>query len=179
MCLAGLMWRPEWNHMLRIWKQFLFGVAALAGTSLLLGFSLLGPGGAEGNPAKQWQLPAGNDGWDVGYNLPGDIGAPLDPIESLDVRFDAPGSGVEPPGGGEPSESMIVRTDADGIAEVGAWILGTTPGSYELEVVVPGLADLVLTATALTGPPALVTRVSGDGQRGTAGAPLPEPRAVR
>jgi hypothetical protein len=47
----------------------------------LWGFSLLGPGGAEGNAAKLWQLPAQNDSWDIGYNRAGDIGAPVDLLE--------------------------------------------------------------------------------------------------
>lgn len=67
--------------MLRIWKQIVLGVVVLAGAFLTMGFSLLGPGGGEGNPAKQWQLPGGNDGWVVGYNLAGDIGGPMDPVE--------------------------------------------------------------------------------------------------
>jgi len=102
-----------------------------------------------------------------------------DPIESLDVRFTAPGGALEPAGAGPAAETLIVRTDADGVAAVGAWILGTTPGSYELDILVPGLPDLVLTATALTGPPTLVTRVSGDGQRGEANAALPQPLVAR
>ena len=102
-----------------------------------------------------------------------------DPIASLDVGFTAPEGAIEPAGGGDASESVIVRTGADGVAEAGAWILGTTPGTYELEVAVPGLPTLVLTATALTGPPAVVTRVSGDGQRGAANTALPDPLVAR
>jgi hypothetical protein len=102
-----------------------------------------------------------------------------DPIESLDVRFTATGGALDPIGSGTATESLIVRTDAAGVAAVGAWILGTTPGTYELEILVPGLPDLVLTATALTGPPALVARISGDGQRGEANTALPLPLVAR
>jgi len=101
-----------------------------------------------------------------------------DPVASLDVRFSAPGGSVRA-AGGAPGATVIVRTDASGVAALGAWILGTTPGTYELEVIVPGLPDTTLGATALTGPPTLVTRVSGDGQRGGAGAPLPAPLVAR
>ena len=62
--------------MLRNWKKILTGAAVLAATPMLMGFSLLGPGGAEGVAAKLWQLPAANAGWDIGYNRAGDIGAP-------------------------------------------------------------------------------------------------------
>lgn len=63
--------------MLRNWKKLLAGAAALLLACVTTGFSLLGPGGGEGIAAKEWQLPAQNDGWDIGYNLAGDIGAPV------------------------------------------------------------------------------------------------------
>lgn len=62
--------------MLRNWKKILTGAALLAATPWTMGFSLIGPGGAEGVVAKEWQLPAQNDGWDIGYGRGGDIGAP-------------------------------------------------------------------------------------------------------
>jgi hypothetical protein len=62
--------------MLRNWKKILTGAALLAVTPWAMGFSLLGPGGAQGVTAKEWQLPAQNDGWDIGYDRVGDIGAP-------------------------------------------------------------------------------------------------------
>jgi hypothetical protein len=100
-------------------------------------------------------------------------------VASLDVRFTSAGALLEPPSGGAASESVVVRTNAGGIAQVGAWILGTTIGPYDLEVVVPGLPPLSFDATALVGPPSLVTRVSGDGQRGAAGEPLSDPLVAR
>jgi hypothetical protein len=45
-------------------------------------FVLLGPGDAEGNPAKTWQSRGENAGWSIGYDFPGDIGAPVDPLEN-------------------------------------------------------------------------------------------------
>jgi hypothetical protein len=64
--------------MLRNWKKLLAGAALFAALPWLAGFSLYGPGGAEGIAAKSWQLPAANAGWDIGYNIAGlDIGAPV------------------------------------------------------------------------------------------------------
>ena len=62
--------------MLRNWKKILTGAALLAVLPWTMGFSLLAPGGAEGIAAKTWQLPAQNQGWDIGYGRGGDIGAP-------------------------------------------------------------------------------------------------------
>jgi hypothetical protein len=49
---------------------------------------LIGPGDAEGNPAKTWQGRGANAGWNIGYGFPGDIGAPVDPIEAY--RWNVP-----------------------------------------------------------------------------------------
>jgi len=63
--------------MKQFWKQ-LFGAAALAVAPAAWGFSLQGPGGPDGNtPAKDWQLPAANGGWEIGYNNAGRIGSPM------------------------------------------------------------------------------------------------------
>lgn len=67
--------------MLRNWKNLVAGAALLAVVPLAPAFSLLGPGGAEGITAKEWQLPAQNDGWDIGYNQGGDAGAPVSIFE--------------------------------------------------------------------------------------------------
>jgi hypothetical protein len=45
-------------------------------------FVLFGPGAAEGNtPVKDWQTRGANAGWNIGYDFPGDIGAPVFPDE--------------------------------------------------------------------------------------------------
>jgi hypothetical protein len=67
--------------MLSCWKKILCAAAVAAAAPGLMGFSLLGPGGGEGIAEKQWQLPGDNDGWSIGYNLPDDIGAPVQPLE--------------------------------------------------------------------------------------------------
>jgi len=64
--------------MLRNWKIFLATAAVLLSVPWVKGFTPLGPGGGEAVAAKNWQLPAANAGWSIGYNLAGDIGAPED-----------------------------------------------------------------------------------------------------
>jgi hypothetical protein len=101
------------------------------------------------------------------------------PVASLDVQFAAPGSVLESAVGTTVGDTIIVRTGIDGVAALGEWILGTTPGDYELTVFVPTLAPDTLTATALRGPPTQIVRVSGDGQRGAANTPLADSLVVR
>jgi hypothetical protein len=75
--------------MLRYCRNILAGAVMLGAFSAAFGFSLLGPGGAEGNPAKQWQLPAQQSAWDIGYDEPGlDVGSPVDPLEAY--RWNVP-----------------------------------------------------------------------------------------
>jgi hypothetical protein len=101
------------------------------------------------------------------------------PVASLDVQFSAPGSTLESAVGTVVGDTIVVRTGLDGVAALGEWILGTTPGDYELTVLVPTLAPETLTATALRGPPTEIVRVSGDGQRGPANVALPDSLVVR
>ena len=102
------------------------------------------------------------------------------PVSSLDVDFSVSANGgfLESMDGTEVSPNLTVRTDAMGNATVGGWILGTTPGTPEVTVDVPGLAPLILTATAETGPPALLVKVSGDQQSGVVGTLLDAPLVV-
>ena len=67
-------------------------------------------------------------------------------------------------------------TDSDGLAETG-WTVGTVAGTRNQVITarlagVPG-AEVSLVATALPGPPANMTLVSGDGQSAVIGTPLP------
>jgi hypothetical protein len=101
------------------------------------------------------------------------------PVASLDVRFAAPGSILESAVGTTVGDTIVARTGIDGVAALGEWILGTTPGDYELTVFVPTLPPDTLTATALRGPPTQIVWVSGDGQRGAANAPLADSLVVR
>lgn len=68
--------------MLRNWITILALTVMLGSSWRSVGFSLLGPGGAEAIAAKTWQLPAQNAGWTIGYNFGGDIGSPVAPDEA-------------------------------------------------------------------------------------------------
>lgn len=103
------------------------------------------------------------------------------PISSMDVRFSVSGNGglLESPGGNETRTEITVKADQSGIATVGDWILGTAPGTHNVTAEVPGLAPVMFMATAQTGPPTLLTKISGDGQRAAAGSLLAAPLVVK
>ena len=63
-------------------------------------------------------------------------------------------------------------TDEDGIARVGAWILGPKAGQQALQAQVANLPPVFFTANGVADDPATVVIQSGDGQTGTVGSPL-------
>lgn len=70
-----------------------------------------------------------------------------------------------------------VRTDSLGTASA-HWVLGQHAGSQRLLAQVGNpraIPPFTIAATALPGPPAAVTILSGQGQRGPVGTPLPKP----
>jgi hypothetical protein len=73
--------------MLQIRKTIWIAALLLATTHLAPAFVLLGPSGAQGNVAKDWQLPGQNDGWEIGYTTDS-IGAPVYPWEAY--RYNVP-----------------------------------------------------------------------------------------
>ncbi len=109
------------------------------------------------------------------------LGPGAAPVSSLDVRFSISESGglLESLGEQGAAASLTVRSDSNGVASVAGWILGPAPGTHELTVELPGLVPAVLTAIALTGPPALLAKVSGDEQIGVVGTLLEAPLVVQ
>ncbi|WP_461413939.1 leishmanolysin-related zinc metalloendopeptidase [Gemmatimonas sp.] len=81
-------------------------------------------------------------------------------------------------GGGRVS-SDTVRTDVNGVASSGGWVLGTTSGTQTLEAAVDGLSPTVFTATATPGPLAQVTLTSANNQVAEVNTDVPVPPAVR
>jgi len=73
-----------------IFKKTIVALMGLAMTHAAWSFSILGPGDAQGNPAKAWQNRGPNAGWLIGYGftIPGDIGGPMDLIEAY--RWNTP-----------------------------------------------------------------------------------------
>lgn len=78
-------------------------------------------------------------------------------------------------------EAIDARTDSLGEARA-TWTLGRTAGVQRARVQIGRgrtVPPATLTATALAGAPAVLSVVSGDGQRGPAGAPLPKQVVVK
>ncbi len=95
------------------------------------------------------------------------------PVPGVPVTFTVNGGGSIVPTG-------VVNTDANGIAALTSWTLGTQPGaSQTVNAASPGLAGspVVFTATALSA--SKMVKVSGDGQSSVLARPLPQPIVVR
>jgi hypothetical protein len=95
------------------------------------------------------------------------------PVAGVAVTFAVSGGGTIVPSG-------VVTTDANGIAALTSWTLGSQPGaSQSVTASSPGLAGNPLTfrATALSA--SKIVKVSGDNQSAVLGRPLPQPVIVR
>ena len=83
------------------------------------------------------------------------------------------GSGFTPPvdqGTIEPSGRL---TNINGEAQA-LWTLGTTAGANSVQITAAGLTPVVCNATGLADSVSTIVKLSGDGQTGTPGQPLPE-----
>lgn len=60
-------------------------------------------------------------------------------------------------------------TDADGVAAVGSWTVGTTAGLNTLTATVAGFDPVGFTLLAEAGPPASMIKIEGDGEAAAAG----------
>lgn len=82
-------------------------------------------------------------------------------------------------GGGSITGGTAV-TNADGVAAVTQWLLGTTIGPNSLSAAVQGIASPVaFTATAVIGPATVITMIEGDNQNTTIGGRVPVAPAVK
>ncbi|HXL07743.1 MAG TPA: Ig-like domain-containing protein, partial [Gemmatimonadales bacterium] len=95
------------------------------------------------------------------------------PVQGVGVTF-APASGGGSITGAEQT------TNANGIATVGSWTLGTTAGTNTLTAAATGLAGspVTFTATGTAGPAASLAKFSGDNQVGQVGTTLATPHTV-
>jgi alpha-tubulin suppressor-like RCC1 family protein len=80
-------------------------------------------------------------------------------------------------GAGALSAASIV-TGTTGEAEV-SWTLGPQTGSHSVSATVTGVPPALFTASAVAGPPSLLTIISGNNQIGTVGTQLAQPIVVR
>jgi len=94
------------------------------------------------------------------------------PVRGAAVRFEVTFGGGAVEGGN-------AQTDAEGIARVVSWTLGTAPGPNVLTASVVGLPAAILVASAVADAPAVVTAFQGDGQTATVGSQVPLPPSVR
>ncbi len=113
----------------------------------------------------------------VGSTLPVALAARVadrldNPVPNASVTFTAAiGSGTIT---GSPA-----TTNAQGIATVGAWTLGTTPGVKSVAATFPGLSLAAFNATATTGPAAVMAVSAGNNQVANTSVTLPiAPSAV-
>lgn len=95
-------------------------------------------------------------------------------VQGIGVRFQV-GTG-----GGTVSGGDSVVTNADGIATVGQWRLGATPGLQQLQATAIGLSlQTIITATASAGPPASVQAIAGGVLSAVVGTPVFPAPSVR
>ena len=90
------------------------------------------------------------------------------PMADITVTFQVASGGGSVSGG-------TVNTNAEGIATVGAWTLGTVPGQNTLTATSGSLAAVTFTATSTPGVPASIAKNAGDNQTASAGAAVSAP----
>ena len=88
------------------------------------------------------------------------------PVPGITVTFSVTG------GGGSITGAAPV-TDAQGVATVGSWTLGSGLGTHTLQAVIVGLPPITFTATANAAPASIVAVIAGDGQSAVAGMSVP------
>jgi hypothetical protein len=94
------------------------------------------------------------------------------PLANVDITF------IVASGGGRVT-GATQRTDAQGIARVGGWILGATPGQNLLRATSPGVPDAQFTATGVAAVAAGLTATSAQNVSGLVGNFLSATPSVR
>lgn len=92
------------------------------------------------------------------------------PMNGVTVTFTVTAGGGSVTGG-------TTTTDAQGVATVGSWTLGPSPGGNTLRATA-GSISANITATAITGPPTTIAIQSGNNQTWVQGSQLPNAPAV-
>lgn len=140
--------------------------------------ALLGGCGSDPSSDPAIEILSGN-----GQTAPVGSPVPLDPTVQVTNEGGGPVSGARvtftPASGGGNVSGAIVMTDANGIATVGEWILGTTAGPNTLNAAVAGASAVRFDATATPGSPVRVGATTPLSQVGVVGAPVSPDPAVR
>lgn len=92
------------------------------------------------------------------------------PMNGVAVTFTVTAGGGSVTGG-------TTTTDAQGVATVGSWTLGPSPGGNTLRATAGNISTNI-TATAITGPPTTIAIASGNNQTWVQGSQLPTPPTV-
>lgn len=101
---------------------------------------------------------------------PGEMASPLPTVTVRDAVGNAvPGATVtfEVTSGGGSATGLVQTTDAQGMASVGSWTLGTTAGTNTLRATVAGVSPVTFNATVVA--PVLVVLGGGDSQNAPPG----------
>jgi hypothetical protein len=93
------------------------------------------------------------------------------PVPGVEVTFAVTG-------GGGAVTGATQTTNSSGIATVGAWTLGNTPGANTLSATSGTLGTVSFTATGTVGAAASVAKNAGDNQSAVAGTPVAIPPSV-
>lgn len=94
------------------------------------------------------------------------------PVGGIAVTFTIKSGGGTVTGGS-------ARTNSQGIATVGSWILGGTAGTQSLTGTTAGIPPVEFVAEAVAGPPAAVTPLLGNHQLAAAGSAVPKALVAR
>jgi hypothetical protein len=152
-----------------------------ADVSLALAVSLVLAGC--GDTSGPWSSPATLEAA-TPATIAGVVGTPVEPAPAIRV-VDATGnplSGITVLFSASEGSALVgeeALTDANGIATVGAWTLGTVAGEHSLVATVERSTPLHFLATAAPDAPASLEAQAGLDQIGVAGTPLPIAPSVR
>jgi hypothetical protein len=75
--------------------------------------------------------------------------------------------------GGGSLTGATAGTNSAGVASLISWTLGTRAGTNTLSATVGSLSPISFAATGIAGPPAVVSKIAGDGQTTTVGSQVP------
>jgi adhesin/invasin len=94
------------------------------------------------------------------------------PVSGVTVTFAVTSGGGQITGGTQ-------TTNAQGVATIGSWRVGTSPGPNTVTATVSGLTPVTFTANSTAGAPVLIEKTLGDAQTSAVNRPVPVAPQVR